>query len=330
MKRHKQNGASALSISILGQLKRSLKVFLGCGYVLSCTSSGTSSVDAGPDSLRDDLVPVVKQHEVLYLPGLYGSSVFGRDAIARSVIHEPLELGFDLVTQENDPISGKQYTWYLQNPTSFGVKRVSAIDASTFFVAGTSRRGETVIERWNYPPQDGAWFTDTPSPSVQGVPSALTAPVVSLHGTAWIKPSERAAQAPARRTEIYEGSEIGSVWELLPDPEGRFLLVVEKGTNSVFQVFTDTSTPPAKLFDGSGDQLAQALGAPQCDVYQSGLLDRIYVVGDLRGAYEGPGLVLSDSDNDGIFDSLVWLSALDFEALAPPSNWKNYWFQGLP
>jgi len=148
----------------------------------------------------------------------------------------------------------------------------------------------------------------------------ITSPLATLGEFDWVAPGERDPQSPARRVEVYEGTGIGHVDELLPDPEGRFVLAVERQTGSVFQVSTDGSGALQKLYDGKVDPRGELGSAPHCEVRQDGLLERLYIIGAELGPNEGYGLVFADSNNDGVFDLLFWLEPASIEALAPPSS----------
>jgi len=119
---------------------------------------GTScTTDAALPSPEDSsLIASVDEARAKGGPKILGPSgrfVFGRDNLARRAVHSWHELGFDLISYEASPVDGAQHRWALQNPTSFGVERVSAVHANEIVVAGRNRQGETVIEVWRYPPQ---------------------------------------------------------------------------------------------------------------------------------------------------------------------------------
>lgn len=293
-----------------------------CG--LSCKVNSLAISSEKADGLEQASSAPLIDGPVLLGPA--GRFVFGRENLARRVVHSWHELGFDLVSYEYSPYDGIQHRWTLQNPTSFGVECVSASHANELVVAGQNRQGETVIELWRYPPQQGAWSTSTAGSGTIGTPLPLTSPVATLGSYAWISPSDRDPQAPARRAELYEGSGIGDVEELLADPEGRFVLVVERGSNSVYQAPTDGTGTIQVLYDGVTDPHEELGDSPQCRILQSGFDDRLYIIGAELGPNEGYGLVFLDPNNDGVFDSPVWLDPVGLEALAPPAVWEDFSF----
>lgn len=227
---------------------------------------------------------------------------------------------FEVRSQELNPTT---QAWDVQTrliSTRFGIEALThragdrGID---IFVAGTEG-ANTVIEHIRIPLCRGAYATNLvtlpPTLGVAHPPQASLSTLIA--GGTYIEPSQRTCP-PNVRTEIYLGSQIGSIDGIEVDPEGRFVLVVDGAR--VFQVPVQANAIPIEI--GIVQQTA-AVG---------------YLMGGLTSAHhategrkytlpaDGPDwdsyLILHDYDNDGVFDAAddanggdIWADPTEFEA----------------
>jgi len=201
--------------------------------------------------------------------------------------------------------------------TSYQISRIAGRHANEFFVAGRARNGETVIEKFIIPTEEGGYYTtrmeaETPI-GVPVTPSEVTVfigpspgqnPPSSPFGSFlyfpyYRDPDVRGPALPPIREEVFRGSDIDDVLAMAADPEGRFLIVVESSGN-ILQV---TLYEPVKVtLLHSPSSIAELSQRTSVTLRHHASEGRIY---DLT-SYHPDGsiyhILLKDPDNDGAFD----------------------------
>ena len=215
----------------------------------------------------------------------------------------------------------RSYTQDVVIPYEFEFRALAARHPCELYLAGASANGETIIERWDLPPQRGGYHTSrTTAPQGVGRPAALSELVGRLVGLVYLPPERREPLVP-QRTAVFRGELPGAMRAMAVDPEGRFLLVLTEGgellqltdltSPSISQRFDDTTLPGLArteivrpFVDGEGVRCYQVRGRPW---------DEPQAI-----------LILRDLDNDGHLDEIHSLDG-DHGPGSPfaPERWKN-------
>lgn len=237
------------------------------------------------------------------LGGGLSSIVFVSHELARYVDHSWEQSGFDLTTQEWDPLTGNFERWHWGFPLEFKVQWITSRHGNELYVAGETQEGLKIIERWIFPPRLGEWFCERQASNTPlGTPTPLTQSSFAIHGGTYLPPEQREPFIDPIRDVVYLGDDFFGFGRVSVDPEGRFLLVFEVDSLALWQVDLISGAPPRLL--GVPDDFP-ALNELECiGPMQKGTQNRIHVLGDmtLRGA---PWMLLQDPDNDGLFDQLT-------------------------
>lgn len=226
--------------------------------------------------------------------------------------------------------------------TSYSIRTVSARHTNEIYVAGTGRGGVTIIERWIRPRQATAYYSEKgTAPPVIGTPVDMEPLTVGIgesnsgSGSSgggappYTHPMGCVAPPPPVREEVYRGFDIGPVYDMAIDPEGRFALVTTRDSQNVYQlVFSDppTVTPiysPASL----SVMRSERVGIQVREHVTEG---RMYLfVGRRSEPPLAPDMqLIGDTDNDGVFDTQSQLftnSAYRASSYGRAANWVgNY------
>lgn len=253
---------------------------LGCALALLSA--------CGQPDIRTDVASSPPETRLLYPDGTgtaYSSSdfmpLYSKQGLKISAGWGELAFGSEAVVVLQHNVFQSDGTWQAEQfpySTSFRVNSIGGNAPNVFYVAGTARNDDVVIEKWD---------SIYPTPPGGGAPDYLTPPGI-------------------QRTEIYRGADLGQVIELGPDPEDRFVLVLH--------TVADPTSGPVPLpclsrVDGpTGDvqNLLYSADSPALDE-ESGLFvrqhtseGRIWFVEHER-AY--PLTAFYDYDNDGAFDN---------------------------
>lgn len=195
-------------------------------------------------------------------------------------------------------------------------------DSRRVYVAGVTDAGVVVVELWSVPTEIGAYQVVRGEGGALGVPTPTADVVFSTRGASYLPPSARQV-IPPRRQLLHRGPEMAGVRALAPDPEGRYVLLIDEQrrlwmldvsdptSSSVLTLLLEPSTTPFML------------GVESLRVRHHRHSGRKVILS--RGLY--PDLpvaigVLTDLANDGTFESFEVLS--EQQAIAT-QHWHNDW-----
>jgi hypothetical protein len=300
----------------------------GCGVGVWWTSSGANGKGAParyPDpvgrvtsgsSSGGGLVGAVAGQSVYgESTTLYRSAALRRQVSLRaSDPHDPVRNLVVVQTQELDPGTGE----WVESEQPFGVSYhaygVTGRAANSFYVVGTvgGTMDMDIVERWDIPHVTGAYYAERPrATSGVGVPVATPAVQEGVEGGAFLPPEQRGPFRPVR-TALYVGPDLGGVWSLASDPDGRFVVLIAGDPGTIHQ-----------LIDERGGALAQFV--PQGSIAAS----RAFALGPYQHPNDGRvwnyisfdpsidhGAFLVDADNDGVIDGQFTLPYPDAQVYA--------------
>jgi hypothetical protein len=183
-----------------------------------------------------------------------------------------------------------------------------------------------VVELWSIEAVDGAWFSSRPTATTGlGVPAPEGVTTVSIQGGTYQQPGEGRPLPVVTRTEVHGSTGLwGGIRDVVPDPEGRYLLFVTNGSWELIQLDLVIDAYPTSV-------IASAAAIPHLDLVDS--LFRFLHATEGRkitgeSSDDNPDAItrvlLSDPDNDGDFDTIETLS---------PSQWgargylQNVWIK---
>lgn len=245
------------------------------------------------------------------------------DRVARAVVHTddfiqevfwlPGKKWIRVINRERTP----QGTWekvHYDFDTAYDVYAVAGRQANELYIAGRGRSFETILERWVLDPHPGGrFFHIEPAPQAIGTP-ATPIPGASGGVTGGTPtPIEARLLIPRQeRVELYRGDAFGPdcVWDISPDPQGRFLLVLGATPKALYRVPLHGSVMPTLLYGTSDWSMIEIARSMHCKHhYMEG---RVHI---LRGQ-NNQGKIFSgmlfDADNDGIFESKKALSNIQY------------------
>ena len=195
------------------------------------------------------------------------------------------------------------------------------------FVAGVKANGESIIEKWVFGRINGEYVVDYPAPTALGSPAGPFVPALHIKGGGAYKlpkgPGGLILEPVAQRSILYEGG-LGPFLAIEADPEGRFLLMWSYSDHSVRQLLlTAPGASPASIYNASAvPALAQIYGIEAREFGPPGT--RRYL---LRSAFPGDQFetytVLSDDENDGVFESADSYDSSAWE-VSPLGNWGQW------
>lgn len=221
-------------------------------------------------------------------------------------------------TMSEEPVVGG--TWYTSAAewgTSYSVDRFAAVVAGDLFLVGhpldanrnPAPSAGVVIEKWKILPQPGTPYARR-DPAVEpiGTPAGWGSTRVGIVGGSYLEPDSRVGLLTLR-TVLYRGTGMGDVEAVVADPDGRFLLAVTRSPAELVQI--DASGP---LLLRTHTQLPLLTQVDRLGVWQHVSEGRFFVgtVGD--GTIESQKIVLVDSDNDGVFESISTLTSQQWTA----------------
>jgi hypothetical protein len=197
------------------------------------------------------------------------------------------------------------------------------------FVAGVRADLSCVIERWTSPVRRGGWSVSVAAPPSMTV--GFPAPPVSFvqqpfQTSSWQPLPTSGPGLPALgRSELLSWP-VGPITAMAADPEGRFLLFYDLALQSLFRL--DLAGPSAQpVF------LLTVADVPTLD--QVGFMEFHDFEGEgrkclIRRCYESSWtdsaesyLILSDAENDGIFESRTVLSHAPWKS-SPYGDWSKW------
>lgn len=196
------------------------------------------------------------------------------------------------------------------------------------FLCGMTPDGSTIIERWRFPVPDGRWVVRYPGPAPPiGTPAGAFVPTVVVEGGGaweWGSDDPVGELRPPTRTVVYEGS-AGPFTAIAVDPEGRFLVMSNHSRHSLDRIVLGASPIEVETLFEEKDY--PALGKiASIEVLDFGTEGRkILLRGNGYGANRLDQVwgIIGDPENDGILDSLEFLSSRAFAA-SPYSVWEDW------
>jgi hypothetical protein len=280
---------------------------------------------------------------------LFYSAVYGAKGAwtngGRSFGLETHELELDLDDPSNPLVVSGPHYLTRNFSTAYAIDFVAARHANEIYVAGTGRGGAIILERWVFPEQNGAYYSEKETlPPLLGVPVAVEPVIVGIGessgvggppgpgGNPWEPPYSaplgRPSPPPPVRDELYRGFDIGAIASMAIDPEGRFALVRDVSSDDLYQIMFSDPATVASIFTPS------QLGILNSE--RITITPRLHISEGrkyhLAGWDENNSLpniqLLEDANNDGVFESVSSLythSGYANSAYGPLSAWlDNY------
>lgn len=237
-----------------------------------------------------------------------------------------------VLRHEESPAGGPSVTEEFLFTSSFPVAKVWSVGPNVVYLAGTTARGNRVIERWTVLTADGALAADAATSSTSlGTPAPVPQPpsVSVTGGGPWVPPDQRTTPPSVRREETLRDDVTDPIAVMAADPEGRVLtLVTESGR--LTQHALDDATLPVLL------EVTAAAHPILLDVASATMVDHLdhgrslIFPTDEDSAFLPDGtevfapiFVLLDHDNDGIVDLFDTIPSADVssDAYWEPSRW---------
>lgn len=200
--------------------------------------------------------------------------------------------------------------------TPYEVHAVSGRQADELYVAGRTRTGEDLLEKWLLDSQTGAHFF-----SVSSVSTPIGTPAAAVPGTSggivgdgeYVPGADRPSIPRLNRFEFYRGGAFGGVVDLSSDPQGRFIIVLSAGRRALYRVPIQNGATPALLYTATDLPFLEL--ARRIHRRQHHAQGRVYILrGDTDALGRSLTLMLFDSDNDGEFESTRTLSKSAYAA----------------
>lgn len=241
-------------------------------------SSSDTAVSNQQIYVSDDLLQYVSFH-----PG-------EKDLIFNSIERDPWE---------SVPNSGITQTFF----TSFAVRRIAAAaQADLLCVIGMGRGGASIIEIWEVTTPEGAYFADRISSSIPiGLPSPASPLVTGVRGGTWTPPSSRIGQLSVIRTEVFRDTALGVVRDVAIDPERRYLMFLADSVLYRLDLEATASGIPEAVLNASAYEAIPR--ANSLFLWERETGERCLILEALSGGgHDGARALLTDSENDGIFE----------------------------
>lgn len=281
--------------------------------------------------------------------GLYGPKwLFSSDAINLKCIKSDSELILERVEFDYD-LSGSTPSFVgghrLQSSfsVSYRLMYVASRHVNELYLAGVARNGDGVIERWVFPPQVGGYYTEKATASTA---LGVDAPIEQLYlkigsnqpgqgqgpfAPPFIAPIGRSVAPQPIREEIYRGQAIGEVCCMAVDPEGRFLLLMDRSSPDVYRLTMGANPVLESLYDDSDFASFAAADSFGVTPMLHALEGRKYVLTTYVKHRPSHKVVFHDVDNDGLFESAEELSESEYDSSYPSYLWvdryNEYTFQ---
>lgn len=211
------------------------------------------------------------------------------------------EKDLSVLTREQSPGSGAWTEHESVYSAAFSITAATARGSDEFYVAGfNGRTGNTIVQQWEVSEEPGALYArlTKASPALLGTPASVASLQQGVNAP--FRPPAQRNPRPLVRTELYRGPLYDGVSVIAADPEGRFVLLVTKGTETITLLPVEVSATPVVLYDVADQMLLGNVS----DVYplQHTTEGRLYVIHG--GAPQRLRAHLLDPDNDGVFSGL--------------------------
>lgn len=229
-------------------------------------------------------------------------------------------------TREWDSVSSSWCRTSQRERATFAITRVRARIAGDLFVLG-EHSGVTILERWKMSPPKGAYEAARPvAATAIGVPYPMDVPTVVtvVGGGSWTLPNMRSKTGMGlKRSLLLQRTPANPIRVMEIDPDGRFVLFTDNAGFRQLDLSANAGTVPAIAIDWSTlSQAAQQISS--LVVKQSSTQGRAFI-GRVTGQPFSVdyALVLLDSDNDGVFESVQELTYEGLEMNFPFSEWTR-------
>jgi hypothetical protein len=222
-------------------------------------------------------------------------------------------------------------SWHLSTATervSFTITSITSREGGNeVYVAGIQSDGTDVIEKWIFSARKGGYHlvSQGAQPQPIGTPMPAYSSFEVLEGGVFLSPPP--IHTGATRAALYRGSAMGHIRAMVCDPEGRFLIALTTPAGDLYRVHLVTNPGTVELLVANTQ--VPALQEATTMQYQHHATEGRKVVltqaeGSVYPLYY-KNIVLSDADNDGVFESIsaldhaAWLSA----GYEDDSNWAT-------
>lgn len=231
-----------------------------------------------------------------------------------------------LLATERNPttLDFDEYEW--TESTSYAPWRAVARHGNDAIVWGRrleSTPFEDVIERWEIEAVTGAYVstrTIAPNPIGESSPEGVVSSWIE--GGVYVAPALRPVPY-VERFELFRGSQFGGIRDLVVDPDGRYVLLIADGTSSIVSLSLSADAAPVTIASAS---TCPHLALANMLHFYLHLTEGRKVVAewgddDIDATNR---TLLSDANNDGLFESIETLSAAQWEARG---YLKNVWLK---
>lgn len=211
--------------------------------------------------------------------------------------------------------------------SSLPISTLASRTADDFFIAGRTKSGTDVVERWTVNPVAGGYRTTKAvysGPPAQPFQSATM--ITQVYELTFVPPLSR-AQPTIKRSEAFSGN-VNGIDVLAADPDGRYLLMVadEKLLKLPLQSGAGVLGAVEVLYDSQGiPELATA--APNLQVMHHSALGRTYTLLGSVAGLPTERVLFIDSDNNGVFETVASYTPLEYDSSGIPGGWIDDFYQ---
>ena len=237
--------------------------------------------------------------------GRAGDTIFDHEDYRLYVYYEVGDKEFEMVFVERDPATGARYRSSFWYTTSYSLNYIAPQPNGDLFAIGWNAIGKLVIERFDFSMSSGAYqvtLTEYDSSTIgQALP--MTELGLEIVDNAFKIPGKNRDRRwlSVNRSLIYIGVDIASVLGGEADPEGRFVLVMDKG-RKVFQVAAERGAVPTIVVEAS-DTPAMGRANGMIGVFRHLTMNRVYMMH--TASHGRTRVMLIDSNNDGLFEGPI-------------------------
>lgn len=266
------------------------------------TIASSAPPEDGPDTL-----------EVLWLsPEVYsGLQQVGESTVRLMLgINSPLTVGGQI---DEEMVFDWSVSYKLESAAA-------GLGPHEFVLAGLARNGDLVLEYFDLEMPDGSQIVqDTTS-----VPPSITI----AGGGSYLPPSQRAAANPPVRDELYRGSALGADVAIANDPQRRFTYVCSRDLQKLFVVPWDSNAAVQEYPMESDPTL---LGLVESMTVQEHVTEGPKLKLELdTSTTPFRYLILSDYDDDGLFDGDVPFTRPQYASNGYPQLWSTDYVSNTP
>lgn len=309
----------------MSSLSRIVVAGLAAGVVLAAYTyrpRGGKQIDKSGDARVFQEIVEKYSEEVRHSTSRANAVLLTSDELNRYVQWSQGRSKLFVVTNELNPVTREFEESRRAHGVSYELVSVASRTADEFFVAGKNYADQTVIELWKIPKVKGGYYSTRPTPGTGiGIPAQSGQTTIELDGT-YLPMNQRRPPA-SERTLLYTGSAIAHPDLLAADPEGRFVLIFSGATGQLWQLPTQPGATPTLLYDTSSLPHLANRELDELQPVQHATGGRKYFLREANGLADDLHTLLSDTNNDGVFEQVDTLSTTDYEAAYPVSVWVD-------